>query len=120
MTTKYVQDGAVLDWTNGTGAAVSSGDIVVMGDTVGIALVDIADGDTGSVQIEGVFTVAKVAGTAINQGDSVDYDASEGAVSKGITTAAGDVTTFGVAAAAAASADTTMQVKLTPGTGTAI
>ncbi|RDH86378.1 MAG: recombinase RecA [endosymbiont of Escarpia spicata] len=119
MTTKYQQDGNVIEYT--AGSAVSSGDVIAINDMVGVALADIAASATGSVRITGVFaTIAKVAGTAWNQGDAVDWDASASAFGKGITTAAGDVTTAGIAFEAAASGDTTAVVMLTPGAGTGI
>lgn len=118
MARTYKQPGEVLEHANASGSAISAGDVVVMGDIVGIALVDIPDGESGSVAIEGVFTVAKVAGTAWAQGDKIDWDASAGAFDLGVTPASGDVTLAGVAAVAAASAATTAELKLTPGTGT--
>ncbi|MDJ0513073.1 MAG: DUF2190 family protein [Methyloceanibacter sp.] len=114
MATNYVGPGAVLDYTN-AGSAISSGDVVVMGSTVGIALVDIATGATGAVATEGIFTVAKVAGTAWAVGDKLDWDASESAFGKGITAAAGDVVGAGIAGAVAGSAATTGQIKLLGG-----
>jgi len=116
MATNYVQPGDVIEYT--AGADISSGDVVVVGDNVGIALTDIANGATGSVQIAGVFTVPKTSGTAWNQGDRVDYDVSAGEFHKGLTAASGDVENCGIAFAAAASGDTTANVLLTPGTGT--
>ncbi|HSH45105.1 MAG TPA: DUF2190 family protein, partial [Longimicrobiales bacterium] len=91
---------------------------VVMGDVVGIALTDIAGGETGAVAIEGVFEVAKAAGTAWDQGAKLDWDASASAFDIGVTPATGDVEDCGVAAEAAASAATTGYIRLTPGTGT--
>lgn len=117
MTTKYVGEGKVLDYAN-AGAAIASGDVVVTGDTVGIALKDIpATTGVGPIAIEGVFTVDKTAGTAWVQGDSIDWDASASKFHKGATPATGDVLLCCVAAAAAGSAAVTGQVKLTPGTG---
>lgn len=117
MGSKYTQKGDVLTYENGSGSDISANDIVVMGDTVGIALVDIADGEEGSVAIAGVYEVAKAAGTAWSQGDVVDWDASAEAFDIGITPATGDVSGCGIAAAGAADADTTGYVLLTPGTG---
>lgn len=117
MTTRYFQDGCVLDHV--AAAAITSGDIVVMGDSVGIALEDIANGATGAVQVSGVFSVPKVTGEAWAQGDKIGYDASASGFDKTFTTAAGDVSTCGVAAAAAASAAAVGYLLLTPGTGTA-
>lgn len=119
MANNSIGPGDILDYTNG-GSAIASGDPVVMGDLVGVALVDIASGETGSVQIAGAFTLPKIAGTAWAQGDKLDWDASVGAFGKGITSAAGDVTLCAVAAKAAASGDTAGEVKLTPGVGTGV
>lgn len=118
MARTFKQPGAVLTHSNASGSAIDEGDVVVMGDIVGIALVDIADGEDGAVSIEGVHEVPKASGTAWVQGDSLDWDASAGAFEKGATPAAGDVLLAGIAALAAASAATTGEVKLTPGTGT--
>lgn len=119
MSRTYRQPGLILDHSNRSGNAIAAGDIVVMGDTVGIANVDIADGESGAVSIEGVHEVPKVAGTAWTQGDKLDWDASAGAFAKGATPDAGDVIGCGVAALDAGAADTVGWVKLTPGTGTA-
>lgn len=119
MTRKYVQDGHVLDHT--AASAISSGDVVAMGNLVGVALADIASGATGSVQIDGVFTLAKTAGTAWNQGDSLTWDVSAKKFVKGGTAATGDIVGCAVCAKAAASADTAADVLLRaiPGTITA-
>lgn len=115
MTTLYVAEGGIIQYSN-TGAAISSGDVVVTGDIVGIALTDIAaTTGVGSVATEGVFTVAKTAGTAWTQGAALDWDASASAFHDGVTPAAGDVVGCGVAYAAAASGATTGQIKLLGG-----
>jgi len=116
MATNHVQPGAVIEYT-ASGSSFSSGDVVVIGCLVGVALVDIADGATGAVQIGEVFTLAKTAGTAWTQGAVLDYDISESEFHTGLSAATGDITKCGVAFAAAASAATTGQVLLTPGTG---
>ena len=68
MAKNYHQDGDVLDYTNTTAAAIASGDVVAMSNTVGVALVAIAAGAVGAVKTSGVFRVPKVAGTAWLQG----------------------------------------------------
>jgi predicted RecA/RadA family phage recombinase len=118
MATNYRQPGDSLDWTNGTGSDVASGQLVAVGNTVGVALTDIADGASGVVGVEGVWEVAKATGTAWALGESVDYDVSAGNFGKGITPATGDVTKAGICAKAAGSAEATAWVKLTPGVGT--
>ena len=116
----YVQPGKVITWTNGTGSAVASGDVVVVGNIIGVAAVDIADGASGSVAIEGVYTVPKVSGAVIAQGESLTWDASAGAFDDNAATpGTGDVTgPPAVAAEAAGNGVTSFDVKLTgvPGT----
>lgn len=115
MGTKYRQKGDIVDHV--AGGAISADDVVVMGDSVGIALVDMASGETGAVAIEGVFEVPKTTGTAWAQGDKLDYDLSETEFHKGLVTAAGDIAGCAIAAKVAESADTTGWVKLAnPGT----
>ena len=58
MATTYVQDGKVIDWTNG-GSAVSAGDVVVIGAILGVALVDIAGSATGAVQILSLIHISE-------------------------------------------------------------
>lgn len=70
----YLQDGEVMPWTNGTGSAVSAGGVVAVGlMAMAVAAVDIASTATGSVQMEGVFTLTKTTG-AIVQGGKVWWD----------------------------------------------
>jgi predicted RecA/RadA family phage recombinase len=103
----FIQCGDTINWTNSTGSAVASGDVVVVGSLVGIALVDIADTATGTLQIEGVFQVAKTTGTAYAQGDELFWDTS----GKKTTKTATDKP-IGTAHEAALSGDTTTLVKL--------
>lgn len=117
MARNYTQPGNVLSYTAGVGEQYSAGDVVVMGDTVGIALVDIGEGETGSVAIEGVFEVPKVSGTAWSVGQKIDWDASASAFTVGATPAEGDVIGCAIVAAPAGSTETTGYAKLTPGTG---
>jgi predicted RecA/RadA family phage recombinase len=116
MTTRFKQPGNTLDYT--PSADVAAGDILVVGNCIAIAPTDIAANEMGAVDVEGVFEVPKATGTAWNLGDSVDYDVSATNFGKGITPATGDVTKAAVCAKAAAAADATAWIKLTPGTGT--
>lgn len=111
MTTKYRQPGEVVEHT--AGASISSGDVVELGDSVGVALGDAESGDKVSVRIEGVFDLAKTTGTSWSQGDKLDWDTSAGEFHKGLTPASGDVTGCAIAAEDAASGDTSGLVKLT-------
>ena len=114
MATNYIQDGEVLQWTNGTGSAVSSGDVVVLGATgdatLGVALVDIANGASGSVKVCGVFSVPKVSAAVFAQGETLIWDSSAGAFDDNqATPASGDVSGSVIAAAAGAATETTCQ-----------
>jgi predicted RecA/RadA family phage recombinase len=104
----YIQEGKRITWTNGTGTAVASGDLVVIGLRVGVASVDIADGASGAVAMEGVFEVPKEAALVVAQGDLLYCDATSGELDK--TDAA--QTLAGYAFAAAAGAASVVMVKL--------
>ena len=111
----FVNGGGVIEHT--PAAAVTGGNPLAMGDTVGVAVGDIASGEPGAVAIEGVFEVTKTAGTAWTQGDKLDFDKSAGAFAKSLSTASGDVSGCAIAAADAPAAATVGVVKLTnPGT----
>lgn len=120
MAKNFVSDGDVIPWINTTGNAVASGQLIVMGHILGIALVAIAAGATGSVAVEGVFTVPKVSGAVFAQGEKLVFDvsANSGAGAfddSAATPATGDVTGGAVAWAAGSDGQTTATVKLTPG-----
>lgn len=122
MATNKVNSGEVLTWTNGTGSAVTAGTVVVAGQILGVALVDIANTATGAVCTKGRFTVPKVSAAVIAQGESLTWDVSAGAFDDNAATpATGDVTGApAIAAAAGAATTTSIDVVLTgvPGTVT--
>ena len=77
---RFVKEGRVADWTNGTGAAVISGTVIVFGlQQLAIAETDIANGATGSVLLEGVVRLDKASG-AIAQGQKLWWDAANAEV----------------------------------------
>ena len=119
MATNFIAEGNSVAWTNGTGSAVSSGDVVEMSHTIGIAITDIADGATGTVAIEGVFNVPKVSAAVFSAGEKLIWDTSAGAFDdSSATPATGDITGGAIAAADGANTETTCTVKLTPGNAT--
>lgn len=97
----------MMDYTNG-GSAISSGDVVVVGSMVGVALVDIASGATGAVRFTGVFKLAKKNGDTITQGAPLYWDAGNSE----LTTTELDNALAGVAWSAQASSDATVLIKL--------
>jgi predicted RecA/RadA family phage recombinase len=124
MATNYLQEGNVIQWTNGTGADVSSGQMVKLSHCLGVALQDIASTATGSVQLEGVFSgIPKVSAAVFAVGEKLVWDVSAnsslGAFDDAAATpASGDVTGAAVAWVAGANLETTCTVKLTPGNAT--
>jgi predicted RecA/RadA family phage recombinase len=102
----FVQEGNVLDYT--AGAAVASGAVVVIGARVGIAVKDIAVGETGPLRVKGVVELAKLTTDTPAQGALLYWDAGN---SRLTTTAAGSVLA-GYAAQAAGNGATTVWLHL--------
>lgn len=120
MTTKYEGKGDIIQYTN-AGSAIVAGDVVVMGNTIGIALEDIAASTgVGSVAIEGVFNnVPKVTAAVFVKGEKLIWDVSAGKFDDSAATpATGDVTGGAIAWVAGANLETTCTIKLTPGNTT--
>lgn len=100
----YVQPGDRMEYSN-SGSAISSGSIVVIGERIGVAVVDIpATSGKGSVDLEGVFNLPKATGESWSQGDPLFYDSSANKLTKTATankpagyafTAAGSSDTLG-------------------------
>ena len=76
-TATYKAAGNRVDYTP-DGAYVDAGDVVALNEMYGIATQDIADGDKGSLAVDGIFTMPKATGTGedIDQGDTVYWDGS--------------------------------------------
>lgn len=83
MTAKYLNKGHNLDYVNGTGADIAAGDVVKIGDLIGVAGMDILQGELGTVVVHGVFVFpAKEGGEDIEVGAKV-YWATDHADSAG-------------------------------------
>ena len=102
----YVQDGCAIDYM--PGAAIAAGDVVVQGDLVGVAKRPIAANELGAIEVEGVFDFAKNTGVAYTVGQILYWDDTNNVVT---TTATGNKQ-IGKSVRAAASADTTVRVRL--------
>lgn len=70
----FVQNGKQLDVI--ASAAYTSGQLVIEGNLVGVAVADIASGEVGAISTEGVFALAKESAAALIQGDVAYYDAA--------------------------------------------
>jgi len=118
MSVFFVQDGNSIDYT--PGADVAAGDVVVQGDLVGVAKLDIPANTLGALAVAGVFDFPKATGvgTAITAGakvywDDVDQEASE----EGDESASGSdslegTALLGKAVKAAADDDETVRVRM--------
>ena len=122
MTTKYIQDGTVIDFIN-TGSAIAVDATVKIGTVsamLGIAKVAIAaTTGVGAVQIEGVVTLPKVSGAVFAAGDQVLWDVTATAVDDNAATPATGDFLCGTAWVAGANGETTAQIKLN-GFGTTV
>ena len=108
MSVNLIQAGNIIEYTNGTGSNIAAGDLVKIGVRVGVALVDIDNGDAGSVAMSGVYEVDKEASLAVAQGDLLYLDATSGELDKTATSQ----TLAGFAFAASAGSATVVQVSL--------
>jgi len=105
MIARYVQKGEAIDYR--PSEAVAAGDVVVLGNLVGIARLDIAANTLGSLAVVGVFDVEKATGV-VTLGAAVYWDATN---HKATTTATGNPY-LGKAVLAAESADEQVRVLL--------
>ena len=92
-------------------AAVTSGQLVVVGSLFGIAATDGVAGATVALAMEGVYTLPKIPGDAYTAGAIAKVDAT------GTVNAAGAVGAIGWVTAAAAAGSTTCSVRLCPSVG---
>jgi len=78
MTARFIHKGDSIDHTPAPGSDVSAGDVVVQGELVGIAKLDITGGTLGALAVTGVFDLPKAtgAGEAIGAGLKVYWDAA--------------------------------------------
>ena len=113
MSAKYWQRGETIDYTPTDDLA--NGDVVDLATRIGVAGNDIAAGETGAVNVEGVFEMPKATG-AVTLGAAVYWDAEAKNITTVASTGSGetkkDNIPAGYAVADAASADATVLVKL--------
>lgn len=108
MATNYVQKGEVMDYV--ASATLTSGTPVLVGDILGVPLVDAVSGDTLAVQIEGVFDIAATAADTFVQGQILFWDDS----TKKLTETAGSNKPVAIAMETKAADVTTVAAKLHP------
>jgi predicted RecA/RadA family phage recombinase len=102
----FIHEGESIDYT--PGADLTAGDVVVQGELVAIAKLDIKSGKLGALAVDGVYDFAKNTGVAYTVGQLLYWDDTANVVT---TTSAGNKL-IGKVVRAAASADTTVRVRL--------
>lgn len=102
----YIQSGNAL--TVIAAAAVISGQAVLYGKFLGIHTMDAAINEETTIEVKGVFSVPKVAATAMNIGDELYWDDA----AKNLTKTVGANTFVGYCAKAALAADTHVEILL--------
>jgi predicted RecA/RadA family phage recombinase len=102
----FIQEGHYIDHTAAT--ALASGDVVVQGDLVGVTVRPLAAGEFGSLAVDGIFDFNKSTGVAFTIGTILYWDNT----SKFATATATGNKSIGKVVRAAASADTTVRIRL--------
>lgn len=102
----FVQPGENL--TIPAPVAYASGDVVIVGEIVGIAAGDALEDEMVDVATRGVFRLDKVAADAFAVGDAVYFDAA----TKLVTSTATDNAKIGVAVKVAVDGSSVVEVKL--------
>ncbi|HCT26878.1 MAG TPA: hypothetical protein DIW85_11765 [Stenotrophomonas sp.] len=110
------QDGRVLDVT--LVADTKSGELVVAGKLVGVAVTDGKAGEIIAAHVEGVFAVPKLSAAVFAVGTQVNWDPDNKQAIVGAA-GAGQVAGIGFAVYAAAAGAPTVFVRLTPGVAAA-
>ena len=108
MIAEYIQRGESLDYRNSTEELIPAGAIVDLKTRIGVAGMDIAPGELGSIHVMGVFAIPKDTSTEVKLGAALYYDSEGG---KLVTDGEGK-TPAGYAAADAAEADTAARVNI--------
>ena len=105
----FQQDGKKINWVNGTSADVSAGDMVKVGDRVGVCSNDITDGATGVVTLIGVFkSIPKLSTDVVAMGVDLYWDDTN----KRLTLTSTSNTLAGMAYIAAGNGVTTVTIKI--------
>jgi len=106
---KYVQAGDSIDYT--PGSDVSAGDVVVQGDLVGVAKLDIKANALGALAVSGVFDFPKASGDGgISAGAKCYWDDTNDVATA--SDGGGANKLIGKAVAAAGDTDTTVRIRM--------
>lgn len=101
MANNYYCDGDIIDIV--ADSDIKSGELVIKGNIIGVAITDINSGETGAIQRTGVWKLAKNGTDTFSAGDVAYYDATN----KVITSTSTNNKAVGVIVKAVLSTDTT-------------
>jgi predicted RecA/RadA family phage recombinase len=106
----FIHDGNSIDHT--PGSAVAAGAVVVQGELIGVAKVDIPANALGALAVSGVFDFPKATGasTAITAGANVYWDATNSVATTDDDT--GNNKLLGKTIATAADGDATVRIRM--------
>ncbi len=106
----FIHDGNSIDYT--PGSAVTAGTVVVQGELVGIAKLDIAANTLGALAVAGVFDFPKATGasTAIAAGANCHWDVADGQAKTDSESGANKL--IGKCVRAAADTDATVRIRM--------
>jgi predicted RecA/RadA family phage recombinase len=110
MGASFVQRGDSIDYT--PTATISAGDVVVLGEMVAVAKLDIAANTLGALAVTGVFNFPKAttAGSALTTGTKVYWNATTKVITSDSATGANKFA--GMVVADAAATATVVRVRL--------
>lgn len=104
-------------WTFTAGADTASGQAIVIGTVLGVALGAVANGASGEAAVEGVWELPKLSTAVITKGARLTWDVSAGEFIVA-SAAVGDLENCAVAESAAGNGVTTVRAQLCRGAGT--
>jgi len=109
-TAQFIHDGKSIDYT--PSSDVTAGDVVVQGELVGVAKLDIAADALGALAVTGVFDFPKATGggSAIGAGANVYWDVADGEAKEDDESGANKL--IGKTVVAAGDDDETVRVRL--------
>lgn len=107
MIAEYVQKGETLDYLNNTEETITAGSVVMLGELCTVAATNISAGEVGTVATVGVWTMPKDE-SDITAGAKLYYDAE----SDKLTITADSNVFVGIAACAAGTSASTVNVRL--------
>ncbi len=107
MAKNYLQKGDVLDYLNNSEEDIVSGEVILIGKRLSVALTDIVPDSVGAISVVGVFNLAKAA-EEFSIGTPLYWKESQQHLTK---TATGNILA-GFACANTTAADTTIAIKI--------